>query len=119
MSAKDFTKLKVWQRSRELIRDCYCVTSTFPRGEVFGLVSQIRRCCISVAANIAEGYGRGGDAEFARFLRIASGSANELGCLLILAADLEFLREVEPVRGRLVEIKKLLAALLRVVGSRP
>jgi four helix bundle protein len=89
---KDFRDLKVWQKSHSLTLNIYSATTAFPKEEMYGLTSQIRRSCSSIAANIAEGCGRNGDAEFARFLQIAMGSASELEYHLLLANDLKFLR---------------------------
>jgi four helix bundle protein len=70
---KDFKALKVWEKAHQLTLAVYKTTRTFPRDELYGLTSQIRRSCVSIAANIAEGCGRRGDAELARFLQIAMG----------------------------------------------
>jgi four helix bundle protein len=75
---KDFRDLKVWEKAHELALACYRETNDFPKQEMFGLISQIRRSGSSIAANIAEGCGRRGNAEFHRFLQIAMGSASEL-----------------------------------------
>ena len=82
--------LIVWQRSRELVKECYRVTRWFPREELFGLTSQLRRAAVSVPANIAEGYGRSHRREFTNFLSISNGSLCELETHLYLALDLEF-----------------------------
>ena len=88
---QDFKKLKVWQNSHNLTLAIYRATESFPSPELYGLTTQMRRSCSSIPANIAEGCGRDGDAEFARFLRIAMGSAAELDYHLLLARDLGFL----------------------------
>ena len=88
---KDFRDLKVWEKAHELALDCYSKTATFPKHEIFGIVSQIRRAGSSIRANIAEGCGRGGNGEFQRFLQMAMGSASELENHLLLARDLLFL----------------------------
>ena len=85
---QDFRRLQVWQRAYRLTLDAYKLTRRFPREEVYGLTSQIRRGSVSIAANIAEGCGRQSSAELKRFLYIAMGSASELECLLLLAHDL-------------------------------
>ena len=82
---QDFKQLRVWQQSMKLADDCYEATDSFPDNERFGLISQIRRSSMSIASNIAEGCGRDGHREFARYLRIAYGSACELETQLILA----------------------------------
>ena len=85
---KDFRDLKVWEKAHALTLSCYQVTKPFPREEIFGLVSQIRRASASIPANIAEGCGRRGNAELHRFLQIAMGSASELEYHLLLSRDL-------------------------------
>jgi four helix bundle protein len=92
---KNFRELKVWEKAHQLTLAVYRATTTFPREEQYGLTSQIRRACASVSANISEGCGRGSDAELARFLQIAMGSASELEYHLLLARDLNLLRQVE------------------------
>ncbi len=96
----------------------YRETQSFPKAELFGLTSQLRRSCSSIAANIAEGSGRGGR-EFARFLTIASGSASETEYHLILAGDLGYL-PAESRQGLLAdieEVKRMLTSLIRRVRS--
>jgi four helix bundle protein len=88
---KDFRTLAVWQKAHQLALNVYLVTNEFPRDELYGLVSQMRRAAVSIASNIAEGCGRSGDAELARFCQIAMGSASELEYQFILARDLQFL----------------------------
>src|SRR5688500_8813566 len=88
----DYRNLKVWERAHQLTLEVYGATRTFPKDEMFGLTSQMRRAAASVPANIAEGCGRNGDAELARFLTIAMGSANELDYDLLLARDLAYLQ---------------------------
>ena len=81
----------VWEKSHFLVLDVYAATSTFPREELYGLTTQLRRCSASIPANIAEGCGRDGDAELRRFMLIAMGSSSELEYHLLLAHDLGFL----------------------------
>lgn len=88
---KDYKKLNVWQNAHSLAVEIYKITDSFPRSEIYGLTSQIRRACVSIPSNIAEGCGKEGDAEFGRFLQISLGSANELEYQLLLARDLKFL----------------------------
>jgi four helix bundle protein len=111
---KDFRDLAVWQKAHALAVDTYRATDAFPKSELYGLTSQIRRAAASVPANIAEGCGRSGDAELARFLQIAMGSASELEYHLLLAHDLEFLRSADHERlvGEVTEVKKMLAGLI-------
>jgi len=97
----------------------YKLTDRFPKHELFGLASQIRRCSSSIPANIAEGCGRVGNSEFHRFLQIACGSANELEYHFLLAKDLGFLAEPDylAVQRQLLDLKRMLVALTRKVGS--
>ncbi len=110
---RDFRKFKVWEKAHELVLDTYSVTAGFPREELYGITAQLRRACVSIPANIAEGCGREGEAELRRFLRIGLGSANELEYHLLLAKDLRFLslEDHERVVGKLVEVKRMLTVL--------
>jgi len=112
---KDFRELKVWQKAHELTLCVYRTTKAFPREEQFGLTAQLRRSAESVAANIAEGCGRDGDPEFARFLQIAMGSASETEYHLLLARDLGLLHDTDydPLALKVEEVKKMLTALIR------
>ena len=89
---KDFHELKVWQQTHQLTLAVYQVTTGFPPEERFGLTSQLRRCSASIPANLAEGCGRSGGAEFAPFCSIAMGSASELEYHLLLAKDLNLIK---------------------------
>ena len=115
LELQDFHSLQVWRKAHELTLTVYRVTATFPDTERFGLTSQIRRCCASIPANIAEGCGRGGGKDFARFLRIAAGSASELEYHVLLAHDLQIVQveEYEHVVRAAAEIRRMLAGLLR------
>ena len=112
---KDFRELKVWGKSHSLALTIYKATAGFPRDELYGLTSQIRRCATSIPANIAEGCGRGSDAELARFCQVAMGSASELEYHLLLARDLGLLSsgDWENLSGGVIEIKKMLATFIR------
>jgi four helix bundle protein len=90
-----FKELKVWQKGREFVKDIYLTTPNFPKDELFGIVSQMRRSAVSIPANIAEGCGRNTDADLNRFFDIANGSAFELETLTILAYDLDFISQEE------------------------
>ena len=115
---KSFRDLQVWHKSHGLTLAPYRATYGFPKHELFGLVSQIRRCSASIAANIAEGCGRKGNGEFHRFLQIASGSASELEYHFLLARDLNYLDEPTYVGldSAVTEVKRMLASLTRKVG---
>ncbi|HMO64437.1 MAG TPA: four helix bundle protein [Verrucomicrobiota bacterium] len=124
---QDFRQLQVWQKGHQLSLQVYRVTRGFPREEMFGLTSQMRRAATSITANLAEGRGRGSDADFARFLFVAMGSACELESFLELAKDLGFTsaEDHRTTLDALIEIKRMLAALIhklspaRRPGSQP
>jgi four helix bundle protein len=88
---RDFKNYAVWEKAHRLTVEVYAATVDFPKEELYGFRSQIRRSCVSVPANIAEGCGRGSHADFVRFLHVSAGSANELQYHLLLARDLGFL----------------------------
>jgi four helix bundle protein len=116
---KDFRTLKVWERAHHLTLDIYEITSRFPREELFGLTSQMRRSSASIGANIAEGCGKRGNPEFQRFLLIASGSASELDHQLLLAHDLHLLAETDYQRTvqSLSELRRMLTSLLQKIDT--
>ncbi|MGC2110209.1 MAG: four helix bundle protein [Candidatus Korobacteraceae bacterium] len=116
---KNFRDLQVWSKSHAVTLRVYRETSRFPKEELFGLTSQMRRCSASIAANIAEGCGRRGNAEFHRFLQIATGSASELEYHLLLAKDLGYLESdsYQTLNANVEEIKKMLSSLARKVNS--
>ena len=118
---QDFKKLVVWQHAHALTLRLYELSGTFPPSEVYGLTSQLRRAASSVPANIAEGCGRNGAADFARFLQIAFGSASELEYHLILARDLGFLKTEshQEVEREVTQIKQMLSSLMQRVRSTP
>ncbi len=114
---QDFRKLLVWQKSHRVTLDLYRFTRGLPPDERFGLISQIRRAAVSVEANIAEGCGRGGSLDFARFLQQAMGSATELECHLLICKDLEMLHATEytELTLKIVELKQMLVSLMERV----
>lgn len=110
---KDFRKLDVWEISHRLTLDIYRVTAQFPKEELYGLTMQMRRSSASIPTNIAEGCGRDGDAELARFMHIASGSASELEYQCLLAHDLGFLNDAEylQLESQVTRVKRMLTGL--------
>lgn len=112
---QDFRKLEVWQKAYKLSLDIYRFTIKFPNEEKFGLTSQMRRAAISICSNLAEGCGRSGDADFARFIQIAFGSACELECQILISSDLGFMAKNDQsvTEQQLIEIKCMLASLLK------
>ena len=112
---KDFKNLEVWQAAHDLTLAIYSATSIFPKHELFGLTSQLRRSAASIGWNIAEGCGRGGQVEFNRFLDIASGSCKEVEYQLLLARDLHYIadelygsldRELKSIRRRIAGLQR-------------
>jgi four helix bundle protein len=112
---KDFRKLKVWEKAHQLTLEIYKVTEKFPREELYGLISQIRRASVSIPTNIAEGCVRSSDADFARFLYIALGSISELEYLILLSKGLKFIKSelyIE-LNNEINEVKKMLILLIQ------
>lgn len=108
-----FENLLVWQKSRVLAKEIYQITSTFPKEELFGISSQMRRCSISIPSNLAEGSSRRTAKDKARFTEIAFGSGLELLNQLIIALDLNYIEETKylEIRVKLQEVTFLLNAL--------
>ena len=90
---RDFTKYDIWKLSHKFVLTIYGITNTFPKEEIYGITSQLRRASTSVATNISEGCGRDSDAEFNRFLTIAVGSAPEVEYLILLSKDLNYIND--------------------------
>jgi four helix bundle protein len=114
---KDFKEHRVWAEAHNLTLQIYKQTGSFPREELYGITSQIRRAAASIPANIAEGCGRRSDGELSRFLQIARGSASELEYHLLLSRDLGILRgeKFEDLRIKLCEVQRMLTALVQRV----
>jgi four helix bundle protein len=111
---QNFRDLKVWHKAHALTLAVYAATSNFPAAERFGLTGQMRRAAASVPANIAEGCVRSSDADFARFLHTAIGSASELEYFVLLARDLKFIAasDHDALTEDIEEIKRMLSALI-------
>lgn len=116
---QDFRKLKVWERSHELSLAVYRATRSFPREEIYGITSQMRRAAISIPSNIAEGCGRSGISDFARFLDVAMGSAKELEYQLLVSHDLGFLNRAdhESLSSSLGDVQRMLSSLISRVRA--
>jgi four helix bundle protein len=116
---KDFRKLRVWEKAHKLTLDIYQATSIFPKEEIYGLTSQIRRASVSIPANIAEGCGRDSEGELLRYLRIAMGSSSELEYELLLASDLGYIpsEKFEMIQANLVAVRKMLNALIQRIKT--
>jgi len=116
---RDFRTLKVWEKAHTLTLALYQATATFPQTQRFELTSQMRRASLSIPANIAEGCGRSGQAEFAHFLNIAMGSATELQYHLLLARDLNLLNKQNygTLEQQVTEVKRMLTSLMQRLNA--
>jgi len=116
-----YKDLIVWQKSIELVSEIYKLTERFPKTEIYGLTSQIRRAAVSLPSNIAEGYTRKHRPEYVQFLRIAFGSGGELETQIIIAEKLEFAnnKDIGKVKNLLEEIMKMLNKLISTLVARP
>jgi four helix bundle protein len=117
---ESYRDLKVWQRAMSLAEACYVLTRKFPREETFGLTSQIRRSATSIAANIAEGYGREQTNFFVQFLRVSQGSLKELETHLLIAQRVKTApaKEFDQLLVMCQELGKMLRALIRSLQKR-
>jgi four helix bundle protein len=109
-----FKELTSWQKSRTFVKDIYDITKSFPKEEMYGLTSQIRRAAVSIPNNIAEGAGRRTNPQFSNFLDIALGSAIEVENLLILSNDLLFISDsnLKTNETKCIEIQKMIYGLM-------
>jgi four helix bundle protein len=116
---RNYRELDVWQKAHKLTLSLYQRSRSFPKEEFYGLTSQLRRCAISVGANLAEGCGRQTTPELARFVRIAMGSASELDYHLLLAHDFGYLQSGDhrELSQELTRVRKMLASLLSTLES--
>jgi len=114
-SIKPHKSLEVWKKAIDLTVDIYKLTETFPRTEVYGLTSQMRRAAVSVASNIAEGAGRQTKREFINYLHMAQGSLSELDTQLVIASRLEYLSLdiYKGIEDRIETISKMLTGLIK------
>ena len=116
---KDYKDLISWQKSMVLATDVYQLTKQFPKEETYGLVSQLRRAAVSIASNIAEGYGRESTSEYIRFLKIARGSLYETETQLYLSQKLQYVtqNDIIPILSLCTEIGRMLNTMLRRLST--
>lgn len=116
---KTHKDLLVWKKSIDLVEQIYKFTKQFPKEELYGITNQMRRCVVSIPANIAEGSGRKNKAEFIQFLHIALGSASELETHLIISQRLGFLsiNSYDEIMNALNEIIKMTCGLINSLNS--
>lgn len=114
-TTKPHKRLDVWKKAIDLILDIYKLSEAFPRTEVYGLTSQMRRAAVSVASNIAEGAGRQTRKEFINFLHVAQGSLSELDTQLVIATRLEYVPAdtYKEIENKIEEISKMLTGLIK------
>lgn len=115
---RNYRDLIVWQKSMALVTEVYSITRLFPKEELYGLISQIRRSAVSIPSNIAEGYGRYSTNDYIRFLQIAIGSLNEFQTQLEIGLNLGYLSKdiFEKVYEQSREIERMLSSLIKKVG---
>ena len=115
-----YQDLDVWKRGVELVKKVYKATSGFPKSEIYGLTSQIRRAAVSFPANIAEGWGRESSKNYVQFLRNSRGSLFELDTLIIIAAELQYLSpEISSgIRKEIEELGKMLNSIIQKINAR-
>jgi four helix bundle protein len=109
----DYQELIVWQKAMDLAQQVYACTRGFPKEEIYGLTSQIRRSAISIPSNIAEGASRAGSREFMQFLFVARGSASELETQLLLAEKIGYVLDGRDTLQELTSVKQLINGLIR------
>ncbi len=115
MKIDSYRQLEVWQKAVTLVTEIYQITRSFPREELYGLTSQVRRAAVSIPANIAEGWGRNMTRDYVQFLRVARGSLLELETHLVIAKNLNFIEAITLQRSadQTQEINRMLNGLIR------
>ena len=119
-SIRSYRDLEVWQVAMDLAESCYKATAGFPREEMYGMTAQIRRAAVSIAANVAEGYGREQTGSFIQFLRVAQGSLKELETHLMIAERVRLSTSDDTARvlGQCERVSKMLRNLIRALENR-
>ena len=117
---KNYKELKVWEKAYKLCLDIYTVTKRFPKEEIYGLTSQIRRSAVSIPSNIAEGYGRKTTSEYVRFLYIAYGSVCELETQTMISGDLNYMKKekLQEIREELGDVERMLKAMIKSLENK-
>jgi len=117
---QNYKDLKVWQKAHQFTLQLYQATSSFPKQETYGLTSQLRRASSSIPANIAEGCGKNSQSDFAHYLNISLGSANEAEYYLILAKDLKYMPDntFNSLSSMINEVKAMLISLITKIRSK-
>ena len=115
-----FKQLLIWQKSMNLVTEIYQVTNSFPKEEVYGITSQIRRSSISIPSNIAEGYGRNGNNDYLRFLNISISSLFEMQTQLEISFNLKYINEIQfnKINEDSKEVERMLSSFIRKIKQR-
>ena len=113
MGIKSYRDLEVWKKGRTLVKEVYQLTQCFPKEELYGLTSQLRRAVVSVPSNIADGHSRSGTKDFIQFISIAIGSLAETETQILLSQDLGYAKESEIIKtiDHIQELQRMLHAL--------
>ena len=119
MKIKSYKDLDIWKRSIKLVEDIYRLTKSFPKEELYGLTSQMRRAAVSIPSNIAEGFTRLHDKEYKQFLYIALGSCSELSTQIIIASRLKYFdnNKIEQLLNEIDEICRMTMSLIKKINS--
>lgn len=117
---KSYRELIIWQKSIQIVTNIYKLTRNFPKEEIFGLISQMRRCAVSVPSNIAEGFGRNSQGDFKRFLNIALGSTYELQTQIEISMNLDYLNIVnyKTLMESCLELEKMINSLVGKIKAK-
>jgi len=117
---KNYKELKVWQKSYQSCLEVYRITRAFPKEEIYGLTSQIRRAAVSIPSNIAEGYGRKTTPEYIRSLYVAYGSSCELETQILLSYDLGYIKAeyMKKIQEEIGEVERMLKALIKSLENK-
>lgn len=112
-----FRDLLIWQKAMQLVTNIYSMTSNFPKEEMFGLTSQLRRCSISIPSNISEGFGRGSNKDYHRFLTISLGSLFEFQTQIEIASNLKYISETDfnKIYEDSKELERMMSSFIRKV----
>ena len=120
MTIQSYRELKVWQEGMNLAEACYSITRQFPKEELYGMSSQLRRASASIPANVSEGYGRKSRKEYIHFLYVAQGSLKEVETHLLLSSRVKLASEkaIEPILAQCESVGKLLRGLIRALENK-
>jgi four helix bundle protein len=119
MKIKNYKDLDIWKRSIKLVEDIYRLTKSFPKEELYGLTSQMRRAAVSIPSNIAEGFTRFHNKEYKQFLYIALGSCSELSTQIIIASRLKYFdnNKIEQLLNEIDEICRMTMSLIKKINT--